>query len=93
MSDPALLARVKQWLMERAPYNSEVTEALVRDLLTAVQIPSPWPDPEVVVQAGLGARLPGGYQWGQDAMEQFEFGKKRATESILALFTPPAEKP
>lgn len=28
------------------------------------------------------ARLPRGYQWGHDAMEQFNFGKERAAKAI-----------
>lgn len=30
------------------------------------------------------ARLPKGYQWGRDAMEQFNFGKERAALAIRA---------
>lgn len=29
------------------------------------------------------AQLPRGYQWGHDAMEQFNFGKERARKAIL----------
>ena len=29
------------------------------------------------------AQLPRGYQWGRDAMEQFNFGKERARQAIL----------
>lgn len=39
---------------------------------------------DVVRTAGLGAALPEGFQWGDDAMESFEFGKQRAVEAILA---------
>jgi hypothetical protein len=33
-------------------------------------------------QAAKDARLPKGYQWGHDAMEQFNFGKERAALAI-----------
>ena len=35
--------------------------------------------------AALEARLPEGFQWGTDAMEQFEFGKKQAAEAIARI--------
>jgi hypothetical protein len=31
------------------------------------------------------AKLPQHYQWGEDAMEQFDFGKRRAANAIRAL--------
>jgi len=37
-----------------------------------------------VRDAGLNATLPpGNYQWGEDAMESFNFGKRMATIAIL----------
>lgn len=35
--------------------------------------------------AALAAKLPDGFQWGADAMESFEFGKKRAAAAIHAI--------
>ena len=35
--------------------------------------------------AATTAQLPDGYIWGHDAMEQFDFGKRRAAEAIAAL--------
>ena len=40
------------------------------------------------VKAARDAELPAGYQWGRDAMEQFNFGKKRAALAIEALSPP-----
>jgi hypothetical protein len=41
--------------------------------------------------AAKNAKLPDHYQWGHDAMEQFDFGKERAELAILALLTNPAQ--
>lgn len=35
--------------------------------------------------AAESATLPDGYQWGDDAMESFNFGKERAAEAVRAL--------
>lgn len=40
---------------------------------------------EDAAEAALNAQLPNGYQWGEDAMEQFNFGKQRAADAIRAL--------
>ena len=47
---------------------------------------------EEAAQAALNAQLPDHYRWGNDAMEQFNFGKKRAADAIRAL-TPAQEGP
>jgi hypothetical protein len=39
---------------------------------------------EECAQAAEDAKLPPEYQWGHDAMEQFNFGKRRAAEAIRA---------
>lgn len=44
---------------------------------------------EDAARAATSARLPKGYQWGHDAMEQFNFGKERAADAIRALSTTP----
>jgi hypothetical protein len=41
--------------------------------------------------AAAGAGLPEGYQWGRDAMLQFDFGKFRAQLAIEALPSSPME--
>ncbi|MGI9489160.1 MAG: hypothetical protein ACR2RF_25395 [Geminicoccaceae bacterium] len=43
------------------------------------------------VEAARSANLPDGYQWGDDAMEQFNFGKERAAQAIEALAAPAPE--
>ena len=53
--------------------------ALVADRAAVVE--------ECAVAAEL-AELPAHFQWGDDAMEQFNFGKKRAAIAIRALATP-----
>lgn len=47
---------------------------------------------EAAAKAALAAGLPDGYDWGRDAMEQFDFGKERAAVAIRAL-TPPTPDP
>ena len=45
-------------------------------------------EPEVLRRAAKAAReaqLPAGYQWGEDAMESFNFGKERAALAVEAL--------
>lgn len=42
-------------------------------------------DRELIERNGLDAKLPAHFSWGADAMVQFEFGKRRAVEAILAL--------
>ena len=37
---------------------------------------------ERAAMSALNAKLPDGYLWGRDAMEQFRFGKARAAEAI-----------
>jgi hypothetical protein len=49
-------------------------------------------DLAAIEAAGLSAALPDFYQWGDDAMSAFEFGKQRATEAILAALRQAAEK-
>jgi hypothetical protein len=39
--------------------------------------------------AGLAATLPPGFQWGSDAMEQFNFGKERAVDAMRAALANP----
>lgn len=43
---------------------------------------------EACAQVAESAALPEHYQWGHDAMEQFDFGKERAAEDIRARSTP-----
>ena len=40
---------------------------------------------EAAANAGQMATLPEGYQWGSEAMEHFNFGKKRAVAAIRKL--------
>lgn len=40
---------------------------------------------ERCAKVALAAKLPPHYQWGRDAMEQFEFGKKRAADAIMGV--------
>ena len=40
---------------------------------------------EAAESAARDATLPERYQWGDDAMEQFNFGKQRAAEAIRVL--------
>lgn len=47
---------------------------------------------EEIETAGLNAKLPSHFRWGSDAMEQFEYGKRRATETILALLASPVSR-
>lgn len=44
---------------------------------------------ERMAEAAENAQLPEGYQWGHDAMEQFDFGKKCAALAIRALSPSP----
>lgn len=37
---------------------------------------------EQCARRAMSARLPRGYEWGHDAMEQFNFGKERAAKAI-----------
>lgn len=38
-----------------------------------------------IAETGLSAPLPAGYQYGADAMEQVELGKRLATEAIVTV--------
>lgn len=38
---------------------------------------------EAAAKVAREAKLPTGYLWGRDAMEQFDFGKERAAKAIL----------
>jgi hypothetical protein len=40
---------------------------------------------KLAAEVGLAAKLPDYYQWGHDAMEQFEVGKEYAADAIRAL--------
>lgn len=60
--------------------------------------PSPWRGMESVLEEAAraceGAQLPDHFRWGRDAMEQFNFGKKRCAEAVRALKplpSPPSE--
>lgn len=46
---------------------------------------------DAAAMAARGAKLPDGYIWGRDALEQFDFGKQRAEAAILALADGPIE--
>lgn len=53
---------------------------LINNLLAAQET-----ERERHAKAAMKAKLPKGYQWGHDAMEQFNFGKKRAADAIRSL--------
>lgn len=50
---------------------------------------------EALVATALNAQLPANYQWGEDAMEAFNFGKTCAANAIEAALSPnrPLAKP
>ena len=43
---------------------------------------------EAIREVGYNAPLPEHYQWGEDAMESYDFGRKRATDAILSALHP-----
>jgi hypothetical protein len=79
--------RVIAWLREHSSfdYDAEQVQQITR-LATDVALQIR----KRAAQACESATLPKGYQWGDDAMESFNFGKKRGATAIRAL---PIEEP
>lgn len=58
--------------------------AMVRNAIKAARADERAKAMEEAAQRAERARLPRGYRWGHDAMEQFNFGKERAAKAIRA---------
>ena len=78
--DRAASASEKEVAWHIAPALNEAYERGQRDMRLKAQA------------AAFTAQLPSHYRWGHDAMEQFNFGKKRVREAIADLpITPEKE--
>jgi hypothetical protein len=73
-----------------------VVNASMEDVLRALSTSSSEEEVRKVLERAAkiaeAAQLPPEYQWGSDAMEQFNFGKKRAAEAIRALAQQPEHR-